>query len=508
MKCGTVEFNSHTVVYGGWTPEELHQFSPHTDVLAPVQGALEIDGSVVVRPRLSMMQATFETLRCFWDPHPPAPSSGAAVLRDCFTCCVQCSRKSRKSLQGRLDEVACVQGLWLRFVSSFPHRKYTVERTPRQLEILLGALRVSFPYLLIPACCGVSVHAARGLLDFVKSHAEAVAAYLPLLYFLYEMDERSVVNFFDTLEELVRRRRESNECNLLTSRRPRESSWFRWGAPKPVPQEDPFSVEVLFMETHAARLPDAFKAKFLFARSRKEALGLAGRAAVHLRDALLEDVEAFETAVEFFATSSGRLLKQGCAGWAPDSLQEQHETTSAHAAEDERIKRAIAECMSVASVLQGQVFGPIVNSLVDALRASEFHLETQFCYLQSLLQCAKAVVQNEPLITGAKAAPKSRQTAQSSMLLSQASERYGRMRQTFRAFKLHVEEELALSENAIRRSLVLCCTHCLHAFTIFYDAFDARHHMRLIPSDEKRDASVHPLLQVFGTVREEQRAQE
>ncbi|ESL08016.1 hypothetical protein TRSC58_04289 [Trypanosoma rangeli SC58] len=476
MKCVTVEFNSYAVVYDGWTPEELYQLAPHTDVLAPAQGALELDESVVVRPRLSMIHATFETLRCFWDPHPPPQLSGAEVLRACFTCCMHSSQKSIGSFYGRSDRVARLQALWFRFVSDFPHRKYTLERTARQLEILLDAMRVSFPYLLIPAGSGASVHTARGLLDFVKTHAEAVAAYLPLLYFLYEVDERSVVNFFGTLEEHVRRRREANECHLMNARKQRGSSWFSWGTSKLVPQEESFSDDVIFMDTHAAQLPDSFKMRFLFARSKKEALALATSAAVRLRDALLEDIEAFEITVEFFGRSSGKLLKHGCSGWASDLPQKQQQAFSTNAPEDEKMKRAMTEFINVASMLQGQIFGPTFNFLVDAFKASEFNIETQFRYLQSLLECAKTVVHNEPFITGPKAFSRGRQGAQDSIRLSQASECYGRVRQGFRAFKLHLEEEMALSENAMRRSLVLCCTHCLHAFTIFYDVFDARRH--------------------------------
>ncbi|PWV01264.1 hypothetical protein C3747_198g48 [Trypanosoma cruzi] len=500
MTCVAVEFNSCSVVYGGWTPEELYRFAPHTDVLAPVQGFLEIDESVVVRPRPSMMFATFETLRRFWDPHPPAMPSGAEVLRAGSTCCMQVSWKSGVSFRAVSDDLVPAKGVWLRFVSSFSHRKYTLERTPRQLGILLRALRVSFPHLLVPACSEPNVQTARGLLDFVETHAEAVFAYLPLLFFLYELSKKSVGNFFDTLEELVRRR-QLNESNLLNALRPREASWFGWSAPKLTLKEDSLSEDVVFMDTHAARLPDSFKVKYMFSQSRREALERARVAATVLRDALLENVEAFDAAVEFCVNSSGKLLMYGCASWATDASEEQQQLLSESSTEDEKIKGAIAEFMNVASVLQGQIFGPILKTLVDAIRTSELNMETQFWYLRSMLECAKTVVLNEPLITGAKGAPKSSQAAQNPVLFRQVAERYGKLRQTFRTFKLCLEEELLLSENAIRRSLVTCCVHCLHAFTTFYDAFEARHHTRLIPSDEQRDASIHPLLQLFDTVK-------
>ncbi|ESL11160.1 hypothetical protein TRSC58_01099 [Trypanosoma rangeli SC58] len=288
----------------------------------------------------------------------------------------------------------------------------------------------------------------------------------------------------------------------MNARKQRGSSWFSWGTSKLVPQEESFSDDVIFMDTHAAQLPDSFKMRFLFARSKKEALALATSAAVRLRDALLEDIEAFEITVEFFGRSSGKLLKHGCSGWASDLPQKQQQAFSTNAPEDEKMKRAMTEFINVASMLQGQIFGPTFNFLVDAFKASEFNIETQFRYLQSLLECAKTVVHNEPFITGPKAFSRGRQGAQDSIRLSQASECYGRVRQGFRAFRLHLEEEMALSENAMRRSLVLCCTHCLHAFTIFYDVFDARRHIQLIPSGEKRDASMHPLLQLFDMAGE------
>ncbi|KEG13328.1 hypothetical protein DQ04_01071090 [Trypanosoma grayi] len=508
MTCVTFDFDSRTVVYGGWSPAELHQLAADTDVLAPSQPAVTVAESIAARLRPSMLLAPFEALRCFWDPAPQTTPSSAEVMLSGSTCCMQVSWNGHTSRRSVTGDIVSEHGAWLRFVSTFPHKKYAFQRSPRQLSILINALRASFPHLLVPASRDASIHLARSMLDFVETHAEAVCAYLPLLYFLYESDEKSVVNFFNLVEELARRRQLS-ECGFLDSLKPRESSWFSWVTAKPRKQEVGLTEDVSFIDANADRLPHGFKERFLFAQSRREALGRARNATVALRDALLEDVDAFEATVEFCGRSRGRLLQYGCESWGNDtSEQEEHEQQQQQRqltneiAEKHGLKEAIAEFMAVASVLQGQIFGPILNTLVDSVKTAEVTAETQHEYLRSVVDCAKIVVHNEPLITGARNLHKTSQAANNRALLRQASECYGKMRQTLRAFKLHLDPELSISDKAMQKFLVVCCTQCYHAFTTFYDAFDARHHVKLLPTGERRNCSIHPLLRLFDCVGE------
>ncbi|ORC88634.1 uncharacterized protein TM35_000162720 [Trypanosoma theileri] len=528
MTCVLVDFDCSTVVYGGWSPAELHQCAPQADVLVSRQPAVAIVETIAARLRPSMLFAPFETLRCFWNPLQQELPTAAEVLRSGGTCCMQVSWNNRSARPSASTDDMTEKGIWFRFVSTFQHRKYSFERSPKQLAVFLSVLQVSFPHLLVPVAKEPTLQVARALISFIENHAEELCAYLPLLYFFYEVDDRSVVNFFNLLEELVHRR-QVNECNLNDALRPRESSWFGWNAPKPISGEINLSDDISFMDANADRLPQTLKTKFLFVRARMEALKRAQDAAVALREALIEDVEAFESTVELLGRSQGKLMRYGCEGWStPSNLSTSSRGNGEEEEEEERkkqqylqqnedtrryvvgdtdiqiVKEAIIEFMNVASVLRGQVFGPILTALVDSVRTSEVTADAQYRYLRSVLSCARIVIYNEPFITGAKDIPRSSQVAQNRLLLRQVSEHHGKMRQLLRAFKLHIDDELRISERVMHKSLLSCCTHCFQAFTTFYDAFEARHHTKLIPTGGRRDSPVHPLLQLFYNTEEEQ----
>ncbi|KAH9599814.1 hypothetical protein LSM04_006856 [Trypanosoma melophagium] len=526
MTCAQLNFDCSTVVYGGWSPAELHHCAPQLDVLASRQSPIAVLETIAVRLRPSMLYAPFETLRCFWNPLQKEFPSGAEVLRSGATCCMRVTWNNRGTSQSASTDDMTEKGIWFRFVSTFQHRKYSFERSPKQLTVLLSVLQISFPHLLVPVAKEPTLQVARSLLGFVETHTEDLCAYLPLLYFLYELDDRSVVNFFNSLEEIVQRR-QSHECNLNDALRPRESSWFGWSAPKPISGETSLSDDIAFMDAHVDRLPLTLKTKFLFIQARMEALKRAQDAAVALRDALIEDVDAFESTVEFFGRSQGKLVWYGCEGWGVQPTlssssssssegngqkeenkqqQQQNEDVRYYVTGDtdiQIVREVVVEFMNVSSVLRGQVFGPILTALVDSVRTSGVTANAQYRYLRYLLDCARVVVYNEPFLTDAKEIPKSSLVAQNPLLLRQVSEHHGKMRQLLRAFKLNMDDELRISERVMRKSLLSCCTHCYQAFTTFYDAFDGRHHTKLIPSGGRRDSPVHPLLQFFYDNEEE-----
>ncbi|KAG5500331.1 hypothetical protein JKF63_03423 [Porcisia hertigi] len=287
-----------------WSPHELYSADPQVDVLQPTLTPLEVDTRQFYAFRLSLSLVPFEVLENYWAPQARVYGCPDDGVLDVTCTELPCDGGSHVSTTGTIAEQR-KPSTWFRFSSTISQRSFVVDRTAAHVQTLVSALRYSFPHLLFPADLQMSKSTCVVLFNFIVHHWPKLSAYLPLLYFLFELQERAFSTFYKQLATQVQTRK-SNDAAACDALKPKKSrNLLSWLSSKPKEVELSVKDRLEIIDAHKSMLPVALEKRYMLALAKQEQMKKMQYFCHEYIDFLKEEMSTYEPLGEGPATFHG-----------------------------------------------------------------------------------------------------------------------------------------------------------------------------------------------------------
>ncbi|AYU80160.1 hypothetical protein LdCL_280005600 [Leishmania donovani] len=438
-----------------WSPDELYKADPQVDSLQPILKTLEVDSDRFYAFRLSLVLAPFEALERYWAPQ----GERTDLLVDDGVFDVACTEmrwggRADVSTTGILAE-QCKTTSWFRFSSTLSRRLFVVDRSAVHVQTLVSALRYSFSHLLFPADSEMCEGTCTVLFQFIVHHWSRLSGFLPLLYFLFEMQERAFSAFYKHLGSLVQTRVNSDiaACDAL---KPKKSGkMFSWFSSKPRETELGVNDRLKIIDTLKSILPPTFEKRYMLALVNHEHLGKMQLFCREYVGSLKGEASTYQALAEGFAIHP--LTSSPVKEWYPTSALE------AVAKENAAMKKTMTSVQRFAfrkSSLVNELVLPYLKDVSQCEWEIGIIAHSLVAFYEDVVMRAKRVSENAMLVSGEVPLPPGCEASTRPESLENAREVSQRFTLEFSNIKEQFDAEVAHAEAAIktrtRRLCILC----------------------------------------------------
>lgn len=491
----TVTRDIDRVVNQIWSPTEVFDLEPQCDPLCPMLTPVTVPIHRYNAVRTSTVVAPFESLHATFSP----TASHRSSLDDLTAGVITAKKMSFSDLANppRLESNDPARStMWFRFVSTFPTRTFTVDRSPAQLLCLLSALQYSFPHLLIPYDTAASEALAALLCDFVQAHAGEMFCYLPVMFFFFELQDKAVVAFFPTLEAQVVKRK-TMEATLFDSLKPKVSKgWFSWGSSaKPKDAGAELAEEVATVEAHVSDFPKGFKDMYMASAARMNQVADVAEKTRALRSTLKESSGSLAVVAEGLAAAPPPC---DAVLWcfANDAVSKEERDLSADVKRESGVLQQFA---FTACALASNGCATAMQEMERAVDTCQVIAASVNKYLKEYIAMKRTVVESAPLVLRLAPLPKGCPAAESPGLLKQVTDANVSYRQMVELWERLLTTEVNRAMSALRLNERQCCVHYYRALEALSGSLNARHHTSLVGDTEKGTSDTrHPLVVALG----------
>ncbi|KAK7197455.1 hypothetical protein NESM_000694100 [Novymonas esmeraldas] len=438
-----------------WSPEELFSVDTQVDVLQPILKPVGVDARRFYAFRLSVLLAPFEVLQDFWAP--AGESSG--LLSDDGVVSVRCAEmrwdgRPDATTTGTIAE-QCKPTSWLRLTSTLAHRTFVVDRSAAHVQTLVAALRYTFPHLLFPSDGEATEPTCRVLVQFIVHHWSALSAYLPLLYFLFEVQERAFSGFYKQLGTtlLARKGSDAAACDALKPKK--GGKMFSWFSSKPKEAELGVNDKLEIINTHKATLPPAFEKRYMIALAQLEQVKKMQLFCREYVSSLHGEASAYQALAEGLAAHP--LASSAVTGWySPEAAE-------APAKENAAVKQ-VATSVQRFALRKSSLVNELLLPLLKAVSQCECELgviaTSHVAFYEELAMRAKAVGENTPLLSGKVPLPTGCDASTRPEMMASAREVNRRYTLEFSDWRQQFDTEVAYAEAAIKARVKRLCVLC------------------------------------------------
>ncbi|KAG5498155.1 hypothetical protein JIQ42_02959 [Leishmania sp. Namibia] len=484
-----------------WSPDELYNADPEVDVLQPVLKPLVVDAGRFYAFRLSLLLAPFEVLEDYRAPHGENTEGrvddGVLDVR-----CTEMQWDGRPDLStmGIIAE-QCKATSWFRFSSTLSRRSFVVDRSAAHVETLVAALRYSFPHLLFPADSELSEPVCTVLFHFIVHHWSRLSAYLPLLYFLFEMHDRAFSAFYKQLGILVQSRKSSDlaACDAL---KPKKSGkMFSWFSSKPKEAELGVNEKLEMINSFKSMLPPTFEKRYMVALAYHEQFRKMQSFCRMYVGSLTEEVSTYQMLAEGFAVLP--LTSSSVAGWYPPSALDVLEDNDADAKQTAKFVQRFALRKSS---LTNELLFPTLKAISQCESEIGVIANSLVGFYEDLVMRAKMVSENTMLLTGKIPLPTGCEASVRPESLAKAREVNCRFTVEFSCRHQQFDAEVGHAEAAIRTRMKRLCLLCGTVVKTIASCANGEYYeeyLRPLASPQTDNATVdcsalHPLKRCLG----------
>lgn len=483
-----------------WSPEEMYVLDNQVDVLQPALKPLPVENRRLYAYRLSLSLAPFEVLEDYWAPG----SVEKTILTDDGSVSIRCDElkaegKSDGATTGLIAE-QCKGGVFFRVTTTVSHRSFVVDRSPAHVQTLVAALRYSFPQLLVPAESDTTGSMCKLLFQFISRHWSALSAYLPLLYFLFEVQERAFGNFYKQLAPFIQVRKASDVAASDALRPKKGGKIFSWFSSKPKEAEPGVNDKLELASLHKTALPTNFEKRYMLAMAKQEQMGKMGLFCRELVASLRAEEGTYQSLAECFMVSP--MATEAVAGWYnPDLL----EKTSKNNAELRLMNTSVQRFAFRKSSLSNELLPPLLREM--SLTEAEIGIlaSSHVAHYEDVLMRTKAVAENAALLSGRTPLPQGCDAATRPESMANAREVHRRQTQELAQCRASFDSEVAATASAIAarvRELCLLVGGVLKAMADSTEPTRFEDYLRgLVPPSMEElpsQGSTHPLKACLG----------
>ncbi|XQJ28238.1 hypothetical protein NXY56_004260 [Leishmania guyanensis] len=440
-----------------WSPDELYKADPQVDVLQPILSPLEVDARQFCAFRMSLLLAPFEVLEDYWAPQ----GEDTDLLVDYGVFDVTCREMRRDgrpdvSTTGIIAE-QCKTTSWFRFTSTLSRRSFVVDRSAVHVQTLVEALRYSFSHLLFPTDSETSEGACNVLFQFIVHHWSRLSAYFPLLYFLFEVQERPFSAFYKQLATLVQTRK-ANDAAACDALRPKKSAtMFSWFSSKPKEAELGMMDKLEIISTLKSMLPQTFEKRYMVVLANREQFRRMQRFSGEYVASLTREVSAYQALAEGFVVHP--LASSAVEGWYSSSALE------AMAEENAAVKQALTAVQQFV-LRKSSLANEFLLSNVKAMLQCEYEISvianSLVVFYEELVMRAKMVSENTMLLSGEVPLPVGCEASTRAESLSNAREVNQRYTLEFSKRHQQFDGEVVHAEAVIKTHMRRLCIFCGH----------------------------------------------
>lgn len=438
-----------------WSPDELYKADPQVDILQPILKTLEVDSARFYAFRLSLVLAPFEALERYRAPE----GEGTDLLADDGDLDVTCTEmrwdgRPDVSTTGIIAE-QCKATSWFRFSSTLSRRVFVVDRSAAHVQTLVAALRYSFSHLLFPADSEMCEGTCTVLFQFIVHHWSRLSGFLPLLYFLFEIQERAFSALYKQLGSLVQARVNSDIAACDTLKPKKSGKLFSWFSSKPKEAELGVSDKLEIIDSLKSMLPPTFEKRYMLALVNHEHFGKMQLFCREYVGSLKGEASTYQAFAEGFAAHP--LTSSPIKGWYPTSALE------ALGKENAAVKKTMASVQRFAlrkSSLANEFVLPYLKAISECEWEIGIIAHSLVAFYEDLMMRAKRLNENTMLLSGEVPLPPGCETSTRPESLEKAREVNQRFALEFSNMKQQFDAEVAHAEAAIktrtRRLCILC----------------------------------------------------
>ncbi|KPA85576.1 hypothetical protein ABB37_01838 [Leptomonas pyrrhocoris] len=435
-----------------WSPEELYNLDTQVDVLQPALKSLAVDSGRFYAYRLSLLLAPFEVLEELWAPNTMEKTR----LKDDGTVNIRCEEtrvegRTDGSNRGTIAE-QCKGGSLFRVFTTVAHRVFVVDRSATHVQTLVAALRYSFPQLLVPIESEPSEPMCTLLFEFVTQHWSALSAYLPLLYFLFEVQERAFGSFYKQLASLVQTRK-GNDTAASDALRPKKGGKiFSWFSSKPKEAELGVNDKLELVNVHKATLPLRFEKRFMVALAKQEQMH---KMQLFCRDfvaSLQDEASTYQSVAECFTTSP--MASEAVSGWYNQDLLEKATKDNT---ELRLMNTSVQRFAFRKSSLTNELLLPLLQEIAQVEGEIGILASSHVAYYEEVLMRTKTVTENTELMSGKVPLPQSCEASTRPESMANAREVNRRQTQELAQCRASFDGEVTAVESAMKARVKKLC---------------------------------------------------
>lgn len=435
-----------------WSPEELYNLDTQADVLQPALKPLAVDSRRLYAYRLSLLMAPFEVLEEYWAPGTVEKS----LLKDDGSAEVRCEELRADGRQdgtttGTIAE-QCKGGSFFRLSTTIAHRTFVVDRSAAHVQTLVAALRFSFPQFLVPAENEPSQPMCTLLCQFITQHWSALAAYLPLLYFLFERQERGFGAFYKQLATLIQNRR-ANDVAASDALKPKKGGKiFSWFSSKPKEAELGVNDKLELVNIHKASLPAQFEKRYMLALAKQEQMSKVQIFCRELVASLRDEASTYQGVAECLTASP--MASEAVAGWYnPDLL----EKTGKDNAELKLMNTAVQRFTFRKCALTNELLLPLLREMAQVECQIGILACSHVAHYEEVLTRTKTVTENTALLTGKVPLPQGCEASTRPESMANARECTRRQTLELSQCRASFDDEVAAADTAIKTRVKKLC---------------------------------------------------
>jgi hypothetical protein len=483
-----------------WSPEELYNLDPQGDVLQPTLKPLAVDARRLYSYRLSLLLAPFEVLEEYWAPGTVEKTP----LKDDGMVDIRCKEMKANGGPGgsTLGTIAeqCKGGSFFRIFTSLAHRSFVVDRSAAHMQTLVAALRFSFPQFLVPAENETSEPMCTLLFQFVLKHWSALCSYLPLLYFLFEAQEKAFRAFYKQLAALVQSRK-ANDVAASDALKPKKGGkLFSWFSSKPKELELGVNEKLELVNVHKAGLPLQFEKRYMLALAKQEQMNKMRLFCREFVTSLQGEASTYQSLAECLTVSP--LAADAVTGWYnPDLL----ERITKGNAELKLMNTAVQRFSFRKSSLANECLLPLLHEITATESQIGILASSHVAHYEEVLMRTKAVTENTALMSGKVPLPQGCEASTRPESMTNAREVTRRQTQELTQCRAAFDNEVTAAECDIGvrvKKLCVLFADVLKAMSACTDAVRFEDYLSgLVPPEMEElplQSSTHPLKVCLG----------
>ncbi|KPI88294.1 hypothetical protein ABL78_2593 [Leptomonas seymouri] len=440
------------IATGLWSPEELYNLDSQVDVLQPSLKPLSVDNRRLYAYRLSLLLAPFEVLEEHWAPD----TVERTLLKDDGSVGIRCEEmRSDSRLDGNTTGTIaeqCKGESFFRIFTTVAHRSFVVDRSAAHVQTLVAALRYSFPQLLVPVDSEARKPLCTVLFQFVTDHWPALSAYLPLMYFLFEVQERAFGAFYKQLTPLIQARK-GNEAAASDALRPKKGGGiFSWFSSKLKESELGVNEKLELISVHRAQLPAQFEKRYMLALAKQEQMSKMELFCREFVASLWDESSTYQSLAECFTASP--MSSDAVAGWYNSDLLER-------AAKDNTVVKlmntSVQRFALRKSSLTNDLLLPLLREIAQAESEARILASSNVLYYEAVLMRTKTVTENSSLLSGAVPLPQNCEALTRPECIVNVREVNRRLTQELAQCRTKFDGEVAEAESAIKVRVKKLC---------------------------------------------------
>ncbi|KAL7709374.1 hypothetical protein N2W54_007917 [Lotmaria passim] len=465
---GEVRRTASAVATELWSPEELYNLDTQADVLQPALKPLAVDSRRLYAYRLSLLLAPFEVLEEYWAPSTVEKT----LLKDDGSADIRCEEvradgRPDGHTTGTIAE-QCKGGTFFRVTTTVAHRPFVVDRSAAQVQTLVAALRYSFPQLLVPSENEPSKPMCTLLFQFVMQHWSSLSAYLPLLYFLFEIHERAFAGFYKQLATLIQTRK-ANDAAASDALKPKKGvKIFSWFSSKPKESELGVNEKLELVSVHKAALPPQFEKRYMLALAKQEQVRKMQLFCRELVASLRGEAATYQSLAECFTAFP--MTSEAVVGWYnPDLL----EKASKDNAELKLMNTSVQLFTFRKSSLVDELLLPLLREIAQVESQIGILATSHVAYYEEMLMRTKTVAENTTLTSGKVPLPQGCEASTHPESMANAREVNRRQTQELARCRVCFDGEAAVAESWIKTRVKKLCVLIAGVVKAMRDCTDA-----------------------------------